>query len=165
MTDDMREILVSGHIGGQALLDSLYPPPDDPATLRVPADVDGSEQQLIRPVYVGKSAGMPAAGPRDPWAGFLPGATEAEPSTTTDPLTALNAMIKSVDDMEADYRHKLDQLNDLGSTNEQIATVAIQRKTMMMTVLFAGPVGPSGARFDELGQAAVDALRHCGRLT
>ncbi len=86
----------------------------------------------------------------------------------TDPLTALNAIVKSVDEIEADYRRKLDQLNDLGATDAQIATVAIQRKVMMVTALippsFPSGHGPFGTTPADLATAAVDALRHCGRL-
>jgi hypothetical protein len=82
----------------------------------------------------------------------------------TDPLALIRQMTKTGDELEAEYRRQLDEMNDLGATDEQVAAAAIQHQFLMATGLIDGTFRSRGAGPDDLARAAVEALRHCGRL-
>lgn len=84
--------------------------------------------------------------------------------TQPSPLDTIIATARQLAAGEAAYRDGLDRLNQLGASNEQIATVAINRRARTLTALTAGSLGPRGATPADLARAAVEALEHCGRL-
>lgn len=81
------------------------------------------------------------------------------------PWSQILELMRSAKEVESEYLARLSEAADLGATDEQIATIAVERCVRRMSALYAGPIGgPPGATSPDIARAVVGALTHCGRL-